>query len=310
MNRAATIGSFDGMHRGHYMVLDVLKKEASARNLQPMAITFDRHPLELIAPEKAPGNLMSSARKVELIRAYGVVPELLSFTEELRNIPAFEWLRHINCKYGVSLVVLGYDNTFGCDGAGLSFADYVAMGDRIGIDIVCAPLVEGVSSSAVRNAVSKGDIMLARTILGHLPELEGRVKSGFKVGRTIGFPTANLQVSPRMVMPFAGVYAAFAFVDGEQSFPAMVNIGMRPTFDGTDSASAAPSVEAHIIGFDRDLYGKDVRIEIVGRLRDEKRFETVADLQMQIEKDRLQTIRLCEEIKLEPAYKQTIKGIQ
>lgn len=297
MNKAATIGSFDGMHRGHYSVLDVLKDEASARNLKPMAITFDRHPLELIAPEKAPGNLMSPARKIELIEECGVMPELLSFTSELRNMRALEWLRHIKSKYGVSLVVLGYDNTFGCDGSGLGISDFLAMGNTIGIDVVRATQVEGVSSSAVRKAVRNGDIVVARDILGHLPELEGRVSHGFKEGRNIGFPTANLQVSPRMVMPLAGSYAAFANVEENgclHSFPAMVNIGMRPTYDGTDSASVAPSVEAHIIGFDGDLYGKYVRLEFVDRLRDEKRFESVGELRAQLETDRLDTIRICE----------------
>lgn len=298
MNKAVTIGSFDGMHRGHYLVLDVLKNEASARNLKPMAITFDRHPLELIAPEKAPGNLMSPARKIELIQKCGVTPELLSFTSELRNMRASEWLRHINSKYGVSLIVLGYDNTFGCDGASLDISDFLAMGNAIGVDVVRAPQVEGVSSSAVRKAVKYGDIVAARDLLGHLPELEGHVMHGFKVGRNIGFPTANLQVSPRMVMPLAGSYAAFANVEGNDclhSFPAMVNIGMRPTYEGTDSASVAPSVEAHIIGFDGDLYGKYVRLEFVNRLRAEKRFESVGELRTQLEKDRLDTIRICED---------------
>ncbi|MBO5444983.1 MAG: riboflavin biosynthesis protein RibF [Muribaculaceae bacterium] len=289
MDKAATIGSFDGMHRGHLKVLEVLKEESGRRGLLPMAITFDRHPLELIAPERAPGNLMTAERKIELISDSDVVPILLPFTEQLRNTRVCDWLRYIRVKYDVRLVVLGYDNTFGSDGRDLTFKEYVEIGEATGVEIVCAPEVEGISSSAVRKAVKEGDIPSAIRMLGHLPELEGRVASGFKVGREIGFPTANLQVSPRLVKPLAGVYAAYAHIEGfneNSPLPAMVNIGVRPTFDGTATSSLTSTVEAHIIGFDEDLYGKKIRLEFASRLRDERRFDSVDDLRRQLNKDR------------------------
>lgn len=289
MDKAATIGSFDGMHMGHLKVLEVLKEESGRRGLLPMAITFDRHPLELIAPERAPGNLMTAERKIELISDCDVVPILLPFTEQLRNTRVCDWLRYIRVKYDVCLVVLGYDNTFGSDGRDLTFKEYVEIGEATGVEIVCAPEVEGISSSAVRKAVKEGDIPSAIRMLGHLPELEGRVASGFKVGREIGFPTANLQVSPRLVKPLAGVYAAYAHIEGfneNSPLPAMVNIGVRPTFDGTATSSLTSTVEAHIIGFDEDLYGKKIRLEFASRLRDERRFDSVDDLRRQLNKDR------------------------
>lgn len=289
MDKAATIGSFDGMHRGHLKVLEVLKEESAHRGLLPMAITFDRHPLELIAPERAPGNLMTAERKIELISDCDVVPILLPFTEQLRNTRVCDWLRYIRVKYDVRLVVLGYDNTFGSDGRDLTFKEYVEIGEATGVEIVCAPEVEGISSSAVRKAVKEGDIPSAIRMLGHLPELEGRVASGFRVGREIGFPTANLQVSPRLVKPLAGVYAAYAHIEGfneNSPLPAMVNIGVRPTFDGTATSSLTSTVEAHIIGFDEDLYGKKIRLEFASRLRDERRFDSVDDLRRQLNKDR------------------------
>lgn len=289
MDKAATIGSFDGMHMGHLKVLEVLKEESGRRGLLPMAITFDRHPLELIAPERAPGNLMTAERKIELISDSDVVPILLPFTEQLRNTRVCDWLRYIRVKYDVRLVVLGYDNTFGSDGRDLTFKEYVEIGEATGVEIVCAPEVEGISSSAVRKAVKEGDIPSAIRMLGHLPELEGRVASGFKVGREIGFPTANLQVSPRLVKPLAGVYAAYAHIEGfneNSPLPAMVNIGVRPTFDGTATSSLTSTVEAHIIGFDEDLYGKKIRLEFASRLRDERRFDSVDDLRRQLNKDR------------------------
>lgn len=290
-HRAVTIGTFDGVHRGHQLVLRTLREEASGRDLEPMAITFDRHPLDLIAPLRAPGNLTSVARKRRLIEREGVTPLILAFTENLRSMRAYEWLDHIYRKYGVRLLVAGYDNTFGSDGIDLSLADLRAMGDSIGIEIIEAPEVPGVSSSKVRKAVKAGDIRNAIAMLGRLPELEGKVVPGFHVGTDIGFPTANLQIARGMVIPAGGVYAAKAYIDGKDAYPAMVNIGMRPTFDGTKVHSGHPSIEAHIVGVDEDLYGRVLRLEFAARLRDECKFDSVADLKRQLELDRQSTLK-------------------
>ena len=291
MEKAVTIGTFDGVHRGHRLVLDTLKHEASRRGLQPVAISFDRHPLELVAPERAPGNLTSVARKSELMRCEGVVPLILPFTERLRGMRAYEWLDHIHRKYGVRLLVAGYDNTFGSDGVNMTIADYKAMGDTIGITVIASPEEEGVSSSAVRKAVKSGDIAKASEMLGHRPEIEGQVIRGFQVGHEIGFPTANLQVSSKSAMPAPGVYAALAFIeDSRIGLPAMVNIGYRPTFEGTGKESRLLTVEAHIIGDDENLYGKTIRLEFADRLRDEHRFNTVDELIEQLHKDKENTL--------------------
>lgn len=296
MEKAVTIGTFDGVHRGHRVVLDTLKKEAEKRGLQPVAITFDRHPLELVAPERAPGNLTSTARKSELIRNEGVEPLILPFNEQLRGMRAYEWLDYIHRKYDVILLVAGYDNTFGCDGIDMSIADYKAMGEAIGIEVIAAPEEEGVSSSTVRKAVRNGEISKAISLLGHRPELEGRVAPGFHVGHEIGFPTANLQVSSRSVMPMPGVYAALAYIENStEGHPAMVNIGIRPTFEGTDKESTDLTVEAHIIGMEEELYGKSIRLELEDRIRDERKFSSVGELKEQLEKDRKETLRLMEQ---------------
>ena len=293
MEKAVTIGTFDGVHRGHRLVLDTLKKEAADRGLQPAAVTFDRHPLELVAPDRAPGNLISTHRKEELIRREGVEPLILPFTERLRGMRAYEWLDHIYRKYGVRLLVAGYDNTFGSDGIDMSIADYKAMGDAIGIEVIAAPEEEGVSSSAIRKAVKSGDIEKAISLLGHRPELEGRVAPGFHVGHEIGFPTANLMVSSRAVMPASGVYAALAFIDdGATGIPAMVNIGYRPTFEGTANESKHLTTEAHMIGMDEEIYGKAVRLEFMARLRDEQRFASVEELTEQLNRDREETLSM------------------
>lgn len=293
MKKAVTIGTFDGVHRGHRLVLDTLKKEAAARGLQPVAMTFDRHPLDLIAPDRSPGQLMSTGRKSEFIRREGVEPIILPFNERLRKMRAYEWLDYIHRKYDVDLLVAGYDNTFGSDGIDLSLADYKAIGSTVGIEVISAPEEEGASSSAVRKAVRSGDIAKAKSILGHRPEIEGRVMKGFHVGHEIGFPTANLQVSSRAVIPAQGVYAAEAFIeDNAAGHPAMVNIGYRPTFDGTGNESDHITIEAHIIGYDDDLYGRNVRLEFEDRLRDEKKFGSVDQLIEQLRKDREETLRI------------------
>lgn len=293
MKKAVTIGTFDGVHRGHKLVLDTLKKEASKRGLQPTAMTFDRHPLDLIAPERSPGNLMTTARKAEKIRNEGVEPIILTFTEQLRMMTAYEWLDHIHRKYDVELLVAGYDNTFGSDGIDLSIADYRAMGETIGIEVISAPEEHGVSSSAIRKAVKAGDILQARKLLGHNPEIEGKVTSGFHVGKEIGFPTANLQVASGTVIPAIGVYAAKAYIGSDENgFPAMVDIGRRPTFDDTSTSSEHIGVEAHIIGMDEDLYGKTIRLEFIDRLRDEIKFNSVDELRRQLKKDRDESLRL------------------
>lgn len=291
MKKAVTIGTFDGVHRGHRLVLDTLKKEAEKRGLQPVAITFDRHPLELVAPERAPGNLTSIARKSELIREEGVEPLTLPFNEQLRGMRAYEWLDYIHRKYDVVLLVAGYDNTFGCDGIDMSIADYKTMGEAIGIEVIAAPEEEGVSSSTVRKAVRNGEISKAISLLGHRPELEGRVAPGFHVGHEIGFPTANLQVSSRSVMPKSGVYASLAYIENAtEGYPAMVNIGLRPTFAGTDKESTDLTVEAHIIGMEKELYGKSLRLELEDRIRDERKFSSVEELKEQLKKDREETL--------------------
>lgn len=286
--KAVTVGTFDGVHRGHRMVLDMLKEEACRRGLQPMAMTFDRHPLDLICPERSPGNLLTTRRKEFLIRKEGVEPIVMTFNEHLRYMRAYEWLSFIYRKYDVRMLVIGYDNTFGCDGLDLTLHDMKTMGEAIGIEIMEAPEVAGVSSSRIRKSVRSGDIAAAMEMLGRRPEVEGTVIAGFHVGTDIGFPTANLQPVRGAVLPPGGVYVADAYIDDDsEAHRAMVNIGVRPTFQGTDKSSDHPTVEAHIIGIDNaPLYGHRLRLEFLHRIRDERRFHSVDALKAQLEADR------------------------
>lgn len=294
------VGTFDGVHTGHRQVLGTLVKESRSRGLAPVAVTFDRHPLEIIRPERAPKLLTTCERKLQLLHESGVETLLLQFTPELRRLTAYEWLNLMQRKYGARLVVLGYDTTFGCDGLDMSIADYASLAEGLGMDVAVAPEIPGVSSSAIRTAVREGNIRRAAEMLGRPPELEGRVVHGRKVGRTLGFPTANLEPTAHLQVPAGGVYAASAVLPDGSRFPAMVNVGTRPTFAGDGSRNGGISrgdnsfrggdarslaIEAYLDDFTGDLYGQLLHLDFLSRLREEKRFSSPAELAAQLELD-------------------------
>lgn len=284
MRAAAAIGTFDGVHRGHEAVLSTLTLLARQRGLTPIAVTFDRHPLDLIAPERAPKAITTVERKSRLLRQAGVSPVVLPFDEELRSTTAREWMQRLKRDYGVEAIVVGYDNTFGSDGINLSIADYRRLSREIGIDIVEAPFVEGISSSAVRKAIAEGDVERAAAMLGRPYRLSGTVVDGNRLGRTIGFPTANINPDPTLITPADGVYSATAILNDGSSHPAMVNIGRRPTVRRGEQRT----IEAHIIDWKGDLYGSPIALDLKARLRDEIRFNSIEALREQLEKDRLE----------------------
>ena len=282
MPKAAAIGTFDGVHLGHAEVLSTLRNVASEKSLEPIAVTFDRHPLELIAPERAPKAITTIAKKESLIAQAGVSPVVVPFDEELRKTTARKWMEILRREHDVRLLVVGYDNTFGSDGVNLSIADYRSIGKELDMEVIEAPLVEGVSSSAVRKAIAAGDISAANDMLGRHFLLPGTVVHGNQLGRTIGFPTANLLAEPGLVVPGNGVYAAKVVLPDGLKLPAMVNIGVRPTIRrGNDL-----TVEAHIINWKGDLYGKDISVIFFSRLRDEQQFNSIDTLRRQLEYDR------------------------
>lgn len=283
---AAAVGTFDGIHIGHAEVLRTVKLEAQKRGYEPLAFTFDRHPLSLIAPERAPLAITSVERKGKLIQRMGVTPVVMPFDEDMRATTAADWMRLLRDKYGVKLLVVGYDNTFGSDGVNLSIADYARIGESLGIEVVEAPYVAGVSSSAVRKAIASGDVEKAAEMLDRPFTISGTVVEGNKLGRTIGFPTANLQPRAGIILPAHGVYAAKAILPDGKTVPAMVNIGVRPTI----RRGNAPTVEAHLIDWKGDLYGYPIRLEFHRRLRDEKQFNSIDALRRQLAKDRLEVI--------------------
>lgn len=275
---AATVGTFDGVHLGHRRVVDFLKEESLARNLQPMVITFDPHPLAVVAPQRAPKLLESAPQRVEMLRSLGVDCLLLPFDDSLRRLTVKEWLSLLRSKYGVELLVVGYDNKFGCDGRNMGVDDYRALAMPARIEVVEAPVVEGICSSNIRRAIAEGDMEKAAAMLGRNYSLEGVVGHGRGDGHRLGFPTANLQVSPNLQLPAPGVYAADAVTNTGIHRRAVVNIGVAPTInDGLPL-----TIEAHLLDFDADLYGAPLRLEFLRRLRSERRFDSLDGLRNQI----------------------------
>ncbi len=279
--RAVSIGTFDGVHRGHQVVVATLREEAARRGLRPLVITFDRHPLEIIAPDKAPGRIMPLSEEIALLESLGTEVMVQPFTEETRRLTASRWLRHLREDLDCALLVMGYDNTFGSDGRSLGPDGYRALGAEAGVPVVVAPEVAGISSSAIRKAVAQGDVAHAGDMLGRPFAISGPVVGGKQLGRRIGFPTANIDVAEGMVLPATGVYAARAVMPQGDSREAVVNIGTRPTVDD----SGEISIEAHIPGWQGDLYGLTLRLEFADRIRSEQRFDSIEALKERLAAD-------------------------
>lgn len=290
IRRAATVGTFDGIHRGHRAVLETLTHEATLRGLVPTVLTFSEHPLTLIAPERAPKLLMPTDEKMALLSEEGVEAHLLDFTTEMMAMTAKEWMRNLRDNHSVELIVVGYDNTFGSDGRSMRPEDYIKLGQELGIEMIEAPVIAGCSSSSARHAVADGNMEEAMRILGHPFSLSGIVEHGDRIGRTLGFPTANLalpQPGNQLLPPF-GVYATIAVLSDGRKLPAVTNIGVRP------SVSLTPMlrIETHILDFDEDIYDQPLTINLIRRIRPERRFNSLDSLKKAIETDKNQATAL------------------
>ena len=255
----ATIGFFDGVHRGHQFMIDSLTTMAHAQGRQSLVITFDRHPRQVVHADYVPQLITTTDEKLQLLHTTAADRiEMLHFDAQMAQLSAYEFMRQVlHEKYGVAMLLTGYDNRFGHNRAE-GFDDYVRYGKEMGIEVV------------------------QNNCMGHPYSITGSVAHGFQEGRRIGFPTANIvPESAEKLVPGNGVYATRVSVEGGEWMPAMLNIGTNPTFQRQQT-----TIEAHIIGFEGDIYGRKVRVEFGRKLRDEQRFESVEALQKQLEADK------------------------
>lgn len=275
-----TVGTFDGVHRGHLEVLKTLREAAETCGAIPTVITFDRHPAEILVPGHAPQLITSIEERDDLLRKSGVEVSKVIFDSNLCKLTASEWIKRLHDDYGAVAVVIGYDNKFGCDGRNLNFEDFVDIGTKFGIQIIKAPMIEAISSTTARRAIIEGNMERAADILGRRFSVSGEVVHGRQLGRTIGVPTANIMRQERLILPAPGVYAARVEYN-HQTYAAVVNVGNNPTVDG----SGPDHIEAHLLDFKGDLYGKIIRIEFITKIRDQLKFDSLASLKSRIEQD-------------------------
>ena len=282
----ATIGMFDGVHRGHGYLLQQLQEEARRLALPSMVITFDKHPRQVLHADFQPEMLSTYDEKLARLSTMGVDEcVVLPFSPSLAAYTAHDFMQRIlSPQLGVKLLLMGYDNHFGCRREDV-FDDYVRYGEELGMDVRQgrALCVDGtnVSSSVVRRCLQQGDILRANDYLGYAYSLTGTVVTGEHVGTGIGFPTANLHPDAYQLIPAPGVYAVRVMTEGsEEQKIGMMNIGCRPTFDGHHV-----TLETHILHFDDNLYGQRLRIFFVRRLREEQKFDSKEALMEQLRKD-------------------------
>lgn len=281
------LGNFDGVHRGHQYLIEQMVNRARTGQGQAGAFVFDPHPGQVINPHRAPRMLVTAERKAELFENLGV--ELLiynSFTPAIARWSPEEFVSRILVDYlKVKEVFVGFNYSFGYRGAGTP--EYLKqLGEKHNFLVHIIPPFEikgqVVSSSLIRQAMEDGDIKTAADMLGYYPSWQGKVVDGEKRGSTkIGYPTANLEAGDNLIIPGVGVYAALATVN-RQTYKAVVNIGRKPTFH----QEYPVTVEAHLIDFNRQIYGELVTLTFVQKIRDEKRFNGLEELVKQISMDR------------------------
>ncbi len=284
--KIAAIGFFDGVHRGHRFLIGQLCATAAERGCASAVVTFPVHPRKVMQPEFCPQLLTTRREKEELLSATGVgYCLMLDFTPELACCPAYDFMALLKERHRIQGLVIGYDHRFGHNRSE-GFDDYVCYGTQLGIEVLPAPAYRcedgsEVSSSRIRRLLCSGNVSGAAQGLGYDYFLQGTVVGGYRVGRTLGFPTANLRVDEAdKLIPADGVYAVRVTVDGRQ-YGGMLDIGCRPTLDnGPDR-----SIEVHIFDFRADIYNHPLRLSFVQRIREELKFASVDELVSRLRKD-------------------------
>lgn len=281
----AAIGVFDGVHLGHQQVIRQTLADARQHEALAVVITFDCHPNSIVAPDRVPPMIYSLPQRLRAIASLGVDTALLIHFDRAFSAQTGEaFVRGLARDFGrVHSICVGNEFTFGHQRSGnVALLKTLGQEMKFAVHGLSAVALDGemVSSTRIREAIRGGDLDAASQMLGRAYSLAGTVVRGDQLGRQLGFPTANLELAG-LALPPAGVYAAHANVEGKQ-WQAAVNIGRRPT---VAQPEAAVQVEAHLLDFNAEIYGKEMEITFVEKLRDERKFPSVAELQTQIQRD-------------------------
>jgi len=283
MKRAVTMGNFDGCHLGHQALFRTLKAVAEVNHLQPTVISFEPHSNYVLRGPGDPLLLTTTEEKREFVESLGIEFLVLPFTHELARLPFDEFVRkELIEKREVVSMFFGHDHCFGAGGKG-NYETITAAFPELSTQMLSMVLHKGerVSSSAVRNALLNGDVDRAQTYLGRPYRLSGTVVVGKRLGHTIGFPTANVQMEQFKFLPKGGVYVASARLSDGRIYRSVVNIGTQPTTPGTHNLA----VEAYLLDFSEDIYGQHLALDLLAFLRPEKKFASIEDLVRQIGMD-------------------------
>ena len=289
-----TIGAYDGVHRGHQAVIEQVRQQAGILDARSIVVTFDRHPASVVRPESAPLLLTDLDQKLGLLAATGIDATcIVKFDESSSHEEPSDFVKRVLVD-GLSArrIIIGEDFHFGYKRGG-NVALLRELGPKFDFDVVPIELIsrgdgvdEPVSSTAIRRALAGGQVELATQLLGHHFEVRGNIVRGDQRGRTIGFPTANIEVPKAICIPADGVYAGVLTRANGSKHVCAINLGRRPTFyEHADSSI----LEAHILDFDGDLYGESVRVSFSNFLRGERKFENIDALKMQLKHDIEQT---------------------
>lgn len=286
-NSVITVGTFDGVHAGHRAIIDTVVEKAEQRNARSVLVTFDPHPRNIINPGDAGIKLLTTLQeRCEILEELGIdTMVVIPFDRDFSLLSSEEFIRDIIYdKIGVSEFVIGYDHQFGRNREG-TIETIEQIGKELGFDSYVVSKREvgekTVSSTAIRNAISEdGNVEEAAKFLQRPYRLNGTVIHGDKRGKAIGFPTANIKPEhSNKIIPKNGVYAVKVRINGDW-YDGMMNIGIRPTFDGD-----VQTLEVHLFEFDKDIYGKEVQVRFFSRIRDEKKFDGKEELIEQLEQD-------------------------
>ena len=277
---AVTIGFFDGVHRGHRYLLQQLEELSAVSSLSAVAVTFDCHPRQVVCEDFVPSLLTTQEEKLALLsEAFCGEVIVLPFTQKLSAMSAKEFMQSVlKREMNAEFLLMGYNHQFGHGGG--TPEEYIVWGRETGIKVCGAKALAGekVSSSRIRNLISLGEMEKANAMLGYPYFLTGKVTQGKKIGRQMGFPTANLLLPEQKLLPACGVYAVWVTMPGGTKRGGMLCIGHRPTIETNGNIS----VEVNIFDFNDDLYGEQIRLDIIGKIREEHHFTSLEALQQQL----------------------------